>query len=69
MLQATSEQLASLSRMERFAFRFADIFNRRFGLFARFWNRTFMVVVLRITAARRIRAYGLERIEGLTGSD
>jgi hypothetical protein len=55
--------------MERFAFRFADIFNRRFGLFARFWNRTFMVVVLRITAARRIRAYGLERIEGLTGSD
>lgn len=69
MLRATSEQLAPLSRMERFAFRFADIFNRRFGLLARFWNRTFMVVVLQITAARRIRAYGVERIAGLNGSD
>lgn len=69
MLRATPEQLAPLSRMERFAFRFADIFNRRFALLAHFWNRTFMVVVLQITAARRIRAYGLERIASLDRSD
>lgn len=69
MLRATPEQLAPLSRMERFAFRFADIFNRRFARLAHFWNRTFMVVVLRLTAARRIQAYGLERIAALDSSD
>ncbi len=69
MLRPTPEQLAPLSRTERFAFRFADIFNRRFALLAHFWNRTFMVVVLRVTAARRIRAYGLEQIAELNRSD
>ena len=69
MLRATPEQLASLSRMERFAFRFADIFNRRFARLAHLWNRTFMVVVLRLTAARRIQAFGLERIADLDRSD
>jgi 1-acyl-sn-glycerol-3-phosphate acyltransferase len=69
VLRATPEQLAVLSRMERFAFRFADVFNRRFTLLSHFWNRTFMVVVLRLAAARRIRAYGLERIADLDHSD
>ena len=69
MLRATPEQLAPLSRMERFAFRFADVFNRRFARLARFWNRTFMVVVLRLTAARRIQAFGLERLADLDSSD
>jgi 1-acyl-sn-glycerol-3-phosphate acyltransferase len=69
VLRATPEQLAPLSRMERFAFRFADVFNRRFAWLSHLWNRTFMVVVLRLTAARRIRAYGLERIAALDHSD
>lgn len=55
--------------MERFAFGFADLFNRRFLLLAHFWNRTFMVLVLLLTAARRIRPYGLDRIDHLQPSD
>jgi 1-acyl-sn-glycerol-3-phosphate acyltransferase len=69
VLRPSPEQLAPLTRTERLAFRFADYFNRKLRWLAFFWNRTWMVFVLLMTAARRVEAYDVQRIQHLQRSD
>ena len=55
--------------MERLAFRTADLFNRHLKWVAQAWNRTFMVVLLFLTGGRRIKGYGVHRVEHIQGTD
>ena len=55
--------------MERTAYRIADFYNRKFRVFARIWNRTFMLVLLTVLGGRRIKGYCVERVAHITNKD
>lgn len=55
--------------MERIAYRIADFYNRKFRVFARIWNRTFMLVLLTFLGGRRIKGYCVGRVADITNED
>lgn len=61
MLQPTEEQLATLSRLERAAFRLGDAFSRRPEAFAPI-NDGFMAMMIWACGSRRLRVHGLEHV-------
>ncbi len=68
MLQPTDEQLASLTRRERRAFRIGDAFSRHPVAVARF-NDTFMALMIWSCGGRRLRVHGLKNLAGFGAND
>ena len=55
--------------MERTAYRISDFYNQKFRVFARIWNRTFMLVLLTVLGGRRIKGYCVENVAHITNED
>jgi 1-acyl-sn-glycerol-3-phosphate acyltransferase len=55
--------------MERIAYRIADFYNQKLRVFARIWNRTFMLVLLTLLGGRRIKGYCVDRVAHITNED
>ena len=62
MLQPTPEQLALLTPIERFSYRFADLVVRRYKPIMRIWNSSVMYMVLWLCSRRRLHLHGLENV-------
>jgi len=68
MLNPTDEQLASLSRIERVAFRLGDAFSRHPKAVAAV-NDTFMAMMIWSCGGNRLRVHGLENLARFTDRD
>ena len=65
----TPEPMALLSATERFWYRVADAFARRFATVGVIWNFVFMVNIVRLVAVRRLVIDGLEHATALRPDD
>ena len=65
MIAPTDRELASLSRIERIAFRLGDLSARRLHGLASAWNSTALVALTALMLRRRLQVRGIEHVSGL----
>lgn len=68
MIQPTQEQLESLSRTERAAYKIADWVNRHLKVPLIWWNRSFMFFIIWLCLGRRLKVHHLERVTHLNNN-